>query len=532
MSRMQLAGLSIFSGILLSLPWMAVMPGWILFIALVPLLIVEEETDRNRHKAKGIEFWHYAWLCFLTWNGLSTWWIMYATLTGAILTAVLNAALMATVWRLFHLLKRRFRLLGNFSLIVFWISFEYLHFNWELHWPWLALGNGFANDVDLVQWYEYTGVLGGTLWILVANLLCFRIYRRFVTAEREKPAGLLFFLILILSVPAFWSVWKYITYREDEKSVEIVLLQPNIDPYSEKFDKTAKAMQLKVLTQLTDSLTRASTNFVVAPETVLPGGMWETDSMIRDPYIEPFYKRSLRYPNVSFVLGATTFFRFPEEAQKSRSARLNTIDSTWYDAYNSALQIDRTGTVQIYHKSKLVPGVEKMPFTQYLSFLEKYHINLGGISGSLGSQPVFPVFRSKGVITAPAICYESVFGEYLTGAVQKGGELIFIMTNDGWWKDTPGYRQHLSFARLRAIETRRSVARSANTGISAFINQRGDVLQQTKWWQRTALRGSLHANDKLTVYVRYGDYIGRIASFTTVLLLLYYVSSLITKRKS
>ena len=104
------------------------------------------------------------------------------------------------------------------------------------------------------------------------------------------------------------------------------------------------------------------------------------------------------------------------------------------------------------------------------------------------------------------------------------------MTNDGWWKNTPGYRQHLSFARLRAIETRRSVARSANTGISALINQRGDVMQQTKWWQRTALRGNLQANDKLTFYVRYGDYIGRVVTFMAVLLLLYYLSSSLTAK--
>lgn len=531
MSRLQLAGLSIFSGILLSLPWLAVLPGWILFIALVPLFIVEEEISKKPVHAAGIEFWNDAWLCFLTWNGLSTWWILYATVTGAILASVLNAALMATVWWLFHLLKRRFKPLAFLGLTVFWISFEYLHLNWELHWPWLTLGNGFANDVKLIQWYEYTGVLGGTLWIILINILIFRTYKQLVAAKR-KIAGLFFLLTLIILIPSFWSVKKYRNYKEDGKSFELVLLQPNIDPYSEKFEKTTKAKQMQVLTRLTDSLVRASTDFVVGPETVLPGSLWETDSIIRNPYVAPFYKRSLRYPNLRFILGATTFVHFSEEEKKPFSARLNAIDSTWYDAFNAALQIDNTGKVQVYHKSILVPGVEKMPFARYISFLERYMIDLGGITGSLGSQDEPSVFTGVGVKTAPAVCYESVFGEYLNGAVQKGGELIFIITNDGWWKNTPGYRQHLSFARLRAIETRRAIARSANTGISAFINQRGDILQQTSWWTRTALRGNLHANDKLTFYVRYGDYIGRIAAFMAVLLLLYYLSSLITKRNS
>ena len=166
-----------------------------------------------------------------------------------------------------------------------------------------------------------------------------------------------------------------------------------------------------------------------------------------------------------------------------------------------------------------------MPFSRYFSFLEKYIINLGGTTGSLGSQEEPSNFTSgNSILTAPVICYESIFGEYLTGYIKKGAGLIFVLTNDGWWKNTPGYRQHLSFARLRAIETRRSIARSANTGISAFINQRGDIMQQTKWWTRTALHGKIKTNDSLTFYVHYGDYIGRICAFMSVLLLLYYLS--------
>ena len=105
--------------------------------------------------------------------------------------------------------------------------------------------------------------------------------------------------------------------------------------------------------------------------------------------------------------------------------------------------------------------------------------------------------------------------------MKKGAELIFVITNDGWWKNTPGYRQHLSFARLRAIETRRSVARSANTGISAFINQRGDLIQTTGWWEEAAIKSTLKRNEKMTFYVKYGDYIARISVFVSVLLILF-----------
>ena len=97
--------------------------------------------------------------------------------------------------------------------------------------------------------------------------------------------------------------------------------------------------------------------------------------------------------------------------------------------------------------------------------------------------------------------------------------MIFVITNDGWWHDTPGHRQHNALSSIRAIETRRSVARSANTGVSSFINQRGEVLNKLTWWERGAIRNTINANDTITFYVKHGDYIGRTALWVSVLLL-------------
>ena len=117
------------------------------------------------------------------------------------------------------------------------------------------------------------------------------------------------------------------------------------------------------------------------------------------------------------------------------------------------------------------------------------------------------------VKVGPAICYESIFGEFFSRFVRNGAEVMFIITNDGWWGNTAGHRQHYDFAHLRAIETRRSIARSANTGISAFINQRGDASQETAYWVPAAIKGTLNANDKITFYVQHGDYLARFATW-------------------
>jgi apolipoprotein N-acyltransferase len=160
-----------------------------------------------------------------------------------------------------------------------------------------------------------------------------------------------------------------------------------------------------------------------------------------------------------------------------------------------------------------------MPFAGSLGFLEKYAINLGGMTGSLGVDTIQHAFRNRatGFTVAPSICYESVYGEYMGEFVKKGAQLIFIITNDGWWRDTPGHRQHCSYARLRAIESRRSIARSANTGISCFVNQRGDISQATEYWKPAAIKQAINANSEITFYTEHGDYIARICSWLSLI---------------
>jgi apolipoprotein N-acyltransferase len=151
-----------------------------------------------------------------------------------------------------------------------------------------------------------------------------------------------------------------------------------------------------------------------------------------------------------------------------------------------------------------------MPFENQFKFLKKWIVNMGGISGTLGTQTDNMVFSKNGTKIAVPICFESGYGEYISGFIRKGANVIFIITNDGWWKNTPGYKQHLSYSRLRAIEFRRGIARSGNTGISCFINQRGEIVKQTGWWLLTSISGTVNRNSEITFYARHGDYIARI----------------------
>ncbi len=172
--------------------------------------------------------------------------------------------------------------------------------------------------------------------------------------------------------------------------------------------------------------------------------------------------------------------------------------------------------------ARSVVPVEKMPFPRLLNPLSEIAFDLGGTVGGLGKDEIRKTFVRCGdsLKVAPLICYESIYGEFCTGFVQNGAELIIIITNDGWWGETPGYRQHLSFASLRAIELRKSIARSANTGVSCFVNQRGDIQQATKYGVPAVIKQDINANSELTFYAIYGDYIGRLSMFVAALLLL------------
>lgn len=142
------------------------------------------------------------------------------------------------------------------------------------------------------------------------------------------------------------------------------------------------------------------------------------------------------------------------------------------------------------------------------------------------------LFNKDSIGVATAICYESVFGEYVSRYINNGANIIFIITNDGWWGNTAGHKQHYLYAKLRAIENRKSIARSANTGTSCFINQRGDISQATEWEKDAVINQTIYANDIITFYDRNGDYIGRTAIWVAVFLfLLSFVSSRTDKFK-
>ncbi len=521
----RLLALSTLSGILLGIGFPVSPLTPLMFIGFVPLLMVEKEIADAREGTSKWEVFKYSYHAFVVWNIISTYWVANASSFAASFIAIwLNSFFMAVPFILFH--QTRKVMPRNFMYIAFianWLTWEYLHLRWEISWPWLTLGNSFAQYPSWVQWYEYTGVFGGSLWILWTNVLIFRWIASPKWQTKEKAKGINYAKIgALIVLPIIVSLWRFNTYEAVGNEVEIVVVQPNYEPHYQKF-KVNKFVQLDQFIKLSKSQLTPNTQYLVFPETSFD--RVDQDRMSRLPVFEKLQALIDEYPDLKLVVGVDAYKIFRKEVPDRRSMRQQKDPRTGkmvnWESYNAALQLESgSRNIQFYKKGRFVPGAEIFPYPWFFFFVEPIVNQLGGTVAGAGTQTLRTPFSSKTGKVGAAICYESVYGEFFTGYVRHGANAIFIITNDGWWDDTPGYKQHLKFASLRAIETRKSIARSANTGTSAFINQKGEILQATNYEEEAAIRGTLKFNDTKTFYVQWGDIIGRIAIYIFALLLL------------
>ncbi|TAF46174.1 MAG: apolipoprotein N-acyltransferase [Sphingobacteriales bacterium] len=508
--------LSLLSACILWLAWPPTpYVSLLLLVAFVPLLVAVHRVQVSAKAKKGKAVFLLALLTCFLWNTASIYWV-FNSLNAVMPTAIacilalipfgLAALLMALCFVLYHKTRAITKpIMADILLIGFWVCYEYLHQSWDLKFPWMTLGNGFASNHQWVQWYSYTGVYGGTLWVWVSNILVFRFYKllpnKTITAKNIKQK-LIIVWVLWLAIPIGTSLLMYHNYSEEINPSNVIIVQPNINPYLKYGGLTAQ-QQLDTLITLSQQKAKKNTEFFIWPETALTGLTHEQDFRNTANYstVKTFLKP---FKNATLITGAETFLTYT--GPQTPSATYDKNNKVYYDTFNAAVAIENSEKLQFYHKSKLVPGVEKMPFTTVLYFLKPVFEKFGGTTGGYGyQQSPNNLYSQSGIAASPVICYESIWGNWVAQYIQQGGQFIAIITNDAWWGNTPGKNQHLEYAKLRAIENRRWVVRSANTGISATVNQRGDIVQQSQWWQPAAINQTINLNTTLTFYTQYPD---------------------------
>ena len=531
MKRFSFLFIALLGSILLWAAWPVSPFTFLIFVAWVPLLWIEDHIS-NWKKFFGLTYIH-----MLLWNIATTWWVWNASPSGATSAFLANSLIMCIPWLLFHFTKKNFGTwIGYTSLVIYWLAFEFIHHNWELSWPWLTLGNAFAIHPEWVQWYEYSGTTGGSLWVLIINIVAYSLFIEYRNEGRTKKYYVTLALwVAILVLPVLFSRIFLASERKIAASAlstatkNIVIVQPNIDPYAEKFTGSVEE-QLQKLIALSEKQMDNNTTLVVWPETAIPVSANEAD-IKNNFFYNPVWSFLNRHPFVSLLTGINSYKIYgTDKKQASKTSRFDEQSGIYYDEFNTAAFFDADTSIQLYHKAKLVPGVETLP--SFLSFMGKWFEDLGGISGTLGRDSERKVFiaRDNHFKAAPIICYESIYSDYITAYIRKGSNILTVITNDGWWYNTPGYKQHMNYARLRAVETRKWIARSANTGISCFIDPLGNVINPQLWNVASSIKLAVPVDNRQTFFVKHGDVLSRAMLAVSILLIIGNIGYWIKKK--
>ena len=373
MKNISKISLALLSGLLIAASWPTNGFTPLIFIAFVPLIFLQDNSQQSTvngqqstvnsqqstvNKRDNI-FW-LSFLTFLVWNSLTTWWVWNSTPAGSIAMILLNSTFMATTFWLYHITRKKIfhNKKGFFLLILFFLAFENLHLTWQLNWPWLNIGNVFSHNHTWVQWYEFTGIAGGTIWVLLANILAYKCLRSTVNGQwstvngqRSIVKSLIYFLAVVL-IPIIASKIMYHSYEEKGEAVEVVVAQPNIDPWNEEFRLSAAEI-LNRNFSVAEPLITENTRFVISPESSIHENIW----LERINYYRSIRESRLfsRNNNVTYVVGASTLGMAYDK--NDFAARKFYDADEYYYSYNTALSINDTSNIQIHQKSKLTPGV-------------------------------------------------------------------------------------------------------------------------------------------------------------------------------
>lgn len=472
--------------------------GFMLFYRLIDI------TDRMRATA------YFGYFGILLWNIITTYWLCMADVTAGVAAIVANSVVMTLPLFGMRYVNNRIR---NIYLLVavqasFWISFEFLHFRWDLAWPWLTLGNAFSVEPVFIEYLSITGILGVSFWLAALGGLLYNYIKK---RQRSLAVALIVFFI----VPPLISVFMYFSVpltASHKARVEVV--QPNYNSYLELSGYSNPYKPLNEIIAYSDSVRTDSTQLILWPENAIQIGI-----DMNSPITQRLRRISMKWG--ATIIAGTNYFQYYTGKHHPYLVRRDG-DGDMYNIFNAALAFEPNGKITVYRKRELVPIVERVPFVNFMGRLHLFGVDWADLQGYGRGDKVtlIPVDNDS---TMVSICYDADFPDWTRRFVKKGASFISMITNDGWWGKSSGYIQHFEYARLRAVENGRYVVRSANNGISGVIAPNGNIIKRTTYWTRVAFLASIPEMHNLTFYSLHGDLIGYLALILIVVTIIFLV---------
>jgi apolipoprotein N-acyltransferase len=377
-----------------------------------------------------------------------------------------------------------------------WVGLEYLRSHALTGFPWGILGYSQYSNQLLVQIADLTGVLGISFLIVLTNFTLAQLFIYLIVylkpsskpgkAPRKTSLILLSYTLVFMVAALSYGKVRIQTIEEliqKAPKPKISIIQGNIRQ-DLKWDKAFKSGTIEKYGNLSLGAAKTNPALIIWPETALPfyyGPDKEYSNQV-DVYV--------RKSRTHFLIGSPAFERDNENTR----------------LYNRAYMLNPLSLITAtYDKTHLVPFGEYVPLENYLGFLGKIIQQAGNFSpGDKSFTPLAFKDHKTGVL----ICFEILFPSIARTFVENGADILTTMTNDAWFGNTSAPRQHFSIAVLRAVENRRSVVRSANTGISGFIDPVGRVIEETKLFKTAAITRPVPTLKNISFYTRYGDILG------------------------
>ncbi len=505
-------GWALASGVALGLSFPPFPFYGLAYVALVPLLI------RWSRLPLGWMLLRETYSAFLVMAAIAGHWVLFHEQALTALTSGLGLLLvplpMTLPFVLSALIKRRFGPTAGFvSLVALWLSLEYVMTHGPAALPWLLLGHTQAEAMAFNQFADLTGVGGLTLWLWLVNGVVFWAMNARTTSAR---VGLGLGLTALLLAPVLYGTWRLPQLEAPRDHLAVGIVQPAVSPH-EWADVTSGA-RVDLLASLSRRMMQepgtASPDLLVWPETALPVYF---DARRQRQLYERLDEWVAQH-DVALLTGAITRYDSAPALTVEPVVARKYAEVTPY--YNSALLFGGAPATQQYDKIHMIPFAERVPLVEWRAALAALGVASGGVGAyGLGQQrTLFSV--GDGHVFGSLICYESLFGDHARRLVRQGAEFLVVLSQDGWWGESAGYRQHFALSRLRAVETRRAVVMSAVTGESGVIAPDGRVTTTGGWMEQTADVVSVPALSAATYYTEHGDWLGRLGLFVSLLMLL------------
>ncbi len=508
------------------------------FIGFVPLFFLFEQNNDVKNKYKLL------YLTFFLYHGITNWWISswqsetdpYLMISGFAVWLVHPFFFMLPFVAYFNIKKRFNSRAALFSFPAAWVAFEWLHSLGELSYPWLTLGNTQIYNHYWIQFIDITGVWGASFLIVFANILFYEIIVNYKLIKNKTNVANLQYtkiltigLIALFIVPMLYGVLQTKKYAHTKllvknEIINIGIVQPSINPWQKWESKGIE--QIELHKHLQDSLSNIMPiDLAIWSETAVPG----ISIAINQEHYYPFLTEWLDESNISLLTGFSEYYIYPDNNKAPITARKWIFDSTkLWEPFNSALLLNpepyRTPEPQVYRKSKLTPFAERFPYSDLMPFAQSWFQWGVGISSWGMGRKQYSLEVNNGNKKAKigtVICIESIYPNFVAGFVRENANVLSVITNDSWYDGTIGPEQHYQIAASRAIETRRYIARAANSGVTGFITPTGKSLLRAEQYTETAIAATVPLIEVKTIYVRFGDWFPMIAFISIVLMLLF-----------